>query len=82
LSDFAAGVSVFSDQGVGFKRSRRRFAPAYADETVFSCLDRLNDQEKLQFEDEVLSEIKIDYPIQTNGKVLFPFKRLFMIGYK
>ena len=23
-------MSVFSDQGVGFKRSRRRFAPAYA----------------------------------------------------
>ena len=45
-------------------------------------LDRLTDQEKLQFEDEVLSEIKIDYPVQTNGKVLFLFKRLFMIGYK
>jgi hypothetical protein len=31
LSDFAAGVSEFSGQGVGFKRSRRRFAPAYAE---------------------------------------------------
>ena len=45
-------------------------------------LDRLNEKEKTQFEDEVLSEIKHYYPVQNNGKVLFPFKRLFMIGYK
>jgi trans-aconitate 2-methyltransferase len=45
-------------------------------------LDRLTDKEKLQFEDEVLSEIKNEYPVQNNGKVLFPFKRLFMIGYR
>jgi trans-aconitate 2-methyltransferase len=45
-------------------------------------LDRLEDEDKLQFEDEVLSEIKFDYPVQKNGKVLFPFRRLFMVGYK
>ena len=47
-------------------------------------LDRLNEKEKekAQFGDEVLSEIKQYYPVQNNGKVLFPFKRLFMIGYK
>jgi len=45
-------------------------------------LDRLNEKEKTQFEDEVLSEVKHYYPVQNNGKVLFPFKRLFMIGYK
>jgi trans-aconitate methyltransferase len=31
-------------------------------------LDRLTDQEKLKFEDEVLSEIKIDYPVQTRAR--------------
>src|SRR5271157_3851245 len=45
-------------------------------------LDRLKDEDKLQFEDEVLSEIKFDYLVQKNGKVLFPFRRLFMVGYK
>jgi trans-aconitate 2-methyltransferase len=45
-------------------------------------LDRLSEKEKTQFEDEVLSGIKQCYPVQNNGKVLFPFKRLFMIGYK
>ena len=45
-------------------------------------LDCLKDQEKPLFENEVMAEIKHDYPIQNDGKVLFPFKRLFMIGYK
>ena len=45
-------------------------------------LDLRNDEEKPQFEDEVLLEIKYVYPVQNDGKVLFPFKRLFIIGYK
>jgi trans-aconitate 2-methyltransferase len=45
-------------------------------------LDCLKDEEKLLFEEDILAEIKEVYPIQNNGKVLFPFKRLFMIGYK
>jgi len=45
-------------------------------------LDRLNENEKPAFESEVLAELKHYYPTQNNGKVLFPFKRLFMIGYK
>jgi trans-aconitate 2-methyltransferase len=45
-------------------------------------LDCLKDEEKPLFEKELLAEIKNDYPIQKSGKVFFPFKRLFMIGYK
>lgn len=40
--------------------------------------DRLeNDFDKGEFEKIVLKEIEKDYLIQKNGKVLFPFKRLF-----
>jgi len=46
-------------------------------------LERLDSEsEKLEFEEEVLELIKKDYPLQENGKVLVPFKRLFFIGYK
>ena len=46
-------------------------------------LDRLESNiDKKDFEDEVLKDIKRYYPIQKNGKVLFPFKRLFFIGNK
>ena len=39
-----------------------------------------NDVDKLDFEEKVLTDIKNYYPQQKNGKVLFPFKRLFFIA--
>jgi trans-aconitate 2-methyltransferase len=46
-------------------------------------IDKLvTDDDKKQFDDMVFDSIKSDYSIQKNGKVLFPFNRLFFIGYK
>jgi trans-aconitate 2-methyltransferase len=46
-------------------------------------LDRLKDESaKADFENEVLVEIKKCYPKAGNGKVLFPFRRLFLIAGK
>ena len=46
-------------------------------------LDRLDThKEKIEFEKDVLREITKTYPEQKDGNVLFPFKRLFFIGYK
>jgi trans-aconitate 2-methyltransferase len=46
-------------------------------------LDRLeNDTDKYDFEALVLKEIKKDYLLQKDGKVLFPFKRLFFTAKK
>ena len=41
-----------------------------------------NEAERLEFEKLVLDKIKQDYPSQQNGRVLFPFKRLFFIAIK
>jgi trans-aconitate 2-methyltransferase len=46
-------------------------------------IDRLErDVDKRDFEDKVLTDIKKYYPLQKDGKVLFPFKRLFFIAKK
>jgi trans-aconitate 2-methyltransferase len=45
-------------------------------------LDRLSEALKKEFERELLSGISKAYPAGGNGKVLFPFKRLFFIAYK
>jgi trans-aconitate 2-methyltransferase len=46
-------------------------------------LERLEaDTDRKDFEETVLKEIVKDYPLQKNGKVLFPFKRLFFIAKK
>lgn len=43
---------------------------------------RLNEKEMQAFSDEVLIRIEKAYPIRKNGTVLFPFRRLFLIGQK
>jgi trans-aconitate 2-methyltransferase len=46
-------------------------------------LDRLdNENDKNDFEALVLKKIEKDYPLQKDGKVLFPFKRLFFTAKK
>ena len=46
-------------------------------------LERIADNnDKKQFGTLVLDKIKNDYPLQNNGKILFPFKRLFFVAKK
>lgn len=45
-------------------------------------IEKLENNDKSHFKKMVLNAIESDYPAQKNGKVLFPFKRLFFIGYK
>jgi trans-aconitate 2-methyltransferase len=46
-------------------------------------LDSLNtDAERAEFRREVLDEIGDAYPVQNDGRIIFPFKRFFIIGYK
>jgi trans-aconitate 2-methyltransferase len=46
-------------------------------------LDQLNtENERQTFEEEILEECYRYYKVQSNGKVLFPFMRMFMIAYK
>ena len=45
-------------------------------------LDRLNEEEQKLFMDEVLKNLEIEYYYQANGKILFPIKRLFLVGQK
>ena len=46
-------------------------------------LDRLeSESDKLEFESAALRNIMEAYPAQENGRVIFPFKRLFFIAYR
>lgn len=46
-------------------------------------LDRLPSPEmKLEFEKQVFAEAARHYKVQANGKVLFPFERMFFIAYR
>ncbi|WP_339727834.1 trans-aconitate 2-methyltransferase [uncultured Gimesia sp.] len=41
-----------------------------------------DDDQRSQFEQELLARYRDAYPIQQNGKVLFPFRRLFIVAYQ
>jgi trans-aconitate 2-methyltransferase len=46
-------------------------------------LERLpDDRSRRQFENEVLNGFRESYQIQKDGKLLFPFQRIFFIAYK
>lgn len=42
----------------------------------------MNTEEQNQFTDSYIQEIKQDYLLQKNHKILLPFKRLFLIAYR
>lgn len=46
-------------------------------------LERLpDDASRKQFEEAIFEECRNDYKIQKDGKILYPFKRIFFIAYK
>jgi trans-aconitate 2-methyltransferase len=46
------------------------------------CLERLpDDASRRAFEDAVLEGCRADYPVQPDGRIIYPFQRLFFIAY-
>jgi trans-aconitate 2-methyltransferase len=46
------------------------------------CLERLPDEpSRRAFEDAVLEGCRAEYPVQPNGRVIYPFRRLFFVAY-
>jgi len=45
-------------------------------------IDRLDEEEQKLFMGKVLKNLEIEYSYQANGKVLFPSRRLFLVGKK
>lgn len=45
-------------------------------------LEQLDDKDKADFEKDILSELKKEYPMQKNNEIIFPFHRLFFTAIK
>lgn len=55
----------------------------YASTGMRTYLERIpGEEEKKVFQRQVLDECRSSYPLQRDGKVLFPFKRLFLVAHK
>jgi trans-aconitate 2-methyltransferase len=83
ISKLAAGIELWESSYFHILNSQESVIDFVRTTGLKPYLDRLpSDKMKSEFEREVLTECKKYYKLQSNGKVLFPFNRLFFIGYK
>ena len=83
LSDLFKKINIWETDYVHIMDSHFSILEMIRSTGLKPYIDKLdNDDKKEIFEDMVLNAIKSDYPIQKDKRILFPFKRLFFIGYK
>ncbi len=83
LSELYQSVELWESNYVHVMDSHESILEMIRSTGLRPYLDKLdNEEDKKDYEELVLEGIKKDYPLQKNGKVLFPFKRLFFIAHK
>jgi trans-aconitate 2-methyltransferase len=83
LAGVAARIDLWETTYVHVLESHRALIEFCRGAGMKPFLDALpTDSDRARFEDEVLEEAKKVYPQQVDGKVLFPFRRLFFVAYK
>lgn len=83
LSDLFTSIQIWETQYLHIMDSHESILEMMRSTGLKPCLEKLEaDLDKKEFEGEVLEQIRMAYPIQKDGKVLLPFKRLFFIGRK
>jgi trans-aconitate 2-methyltransferase len=83
LSELFANIDIWQSDYIHIMDSHLAILEMVRSTGLRPFIDRLKtDIDKKDFEELVLKEIVKDYPLQKNGKVLFPFKRLFFIAKK
>ena len=83
LSDELKSINMWETSYFHVMHSHQSIVEMIKSTGMRKFLDALDtNEEKIEFEKDVLKEIKKAYPAQKDGNVLFPFIRLFFIGYK
>jgi len=83
LNKLAKGVELWESSYFHILNSQESIIDFIRTTGLKPYLEQLpSDEMRSEFEQDVLTECKKYYKLQSNGKVLFPFDRLFFIGYK
>lgn len=82
LSAFSRQVIIWQTDYYHVMNNHQDLVDWYQTTGAKPYLDKLNQEEQKEFQFDFLQEIKASYPVQIDGKVLFPFRRIFMIAYK
>ena len=83
LSALFSSIEIWETDYVHVMESHQSILEMIRSSGLRPYLDRVeNDGDRNDFERMVLDDIRKDYPVRKNGRVLFPFKRLFFIAKK
>lgn len=81
LSEIYTSIEIWQSDYIHIMESHKSILELIKGSGLRPYLDRLESEEyKKNYEAMVLDDIKRDYPLQKDGKVLFPLKRLFIIA--
>lgn len=80
LSEAASSVDVWQTTYYHIMPSHNAIMDWYRSTGLRPYLNLLSEADKAEFEADVLAGLQQEYPIQTDGRVLFPFPRLFFIA--
>ncbi len=82
LAPHAATLDLWATEYVHLMENAEGIVQWYKGTGLRPFLDTLrNDADKQRFEAEYTGRIREAYPAQADGRVLFPFRRLFIIAY-
>ncbi len=83
LSRLTGRVDIWETTYFHVMGSRRDLVEWYASTGLRPYLEKLaGDPEREAFKGTLLEECESGYPLRCDGRVLFPFKRLFLIAYR
>ncbi len=83
LSEKTKSIDIWETSYIHIMPSHQYIVEMLKSAGIRPFLDKLdNEKEKIEFEHDIFKEITKAYPSQKDGNILFPFKRLFFIGYK
>ncbi len=83
LSSYAKDISLWETIYYHIMNSHQDLIEWYQSTAMKPFLDSLpTDESREEFKGEILAECKASYPLQNDGKLLYPFKRLFFTARK
>lgn len=83
LTPLAARVELWSTEYIHVMGGAEGIVEWYSGSGMRPFLDALaTDSERARFQAEYLAVIRDAYPARPDGRILFPFRRLFMVAYR
>lgn len=83
VSNLSSRVDMWTTTYIHVMESHQSLIDWYSSTGLKIYLERIADEEgKLRFKKEIIESCREKYPLQSNGKILFPFKRIFFVAYK